>query len=278
MNQLYVTLEGQRVNDNGVPVDGFVAALEGVQDAMRLMVEHLAGQKRRPGRPPRWMREESMLRVVGTRRGSLVTELELDSPSGERGNSGGYGEQAFRALQRWDGEEDSGLPREVTDRLFAIPNKLPSDVRLWLGNEDSLRRVEVRRLIRTRNRTAASEETRLYGWLKAVNWDKRRAQLHRYSESFVQLRFKSGLDEEMKRLATQYVEVRGRGKFNEKDQWQYVSVEQINDAGGWGESFELEEFRSSAKPKVFRSAEVLRASQPFDVDAFNRMIREGRNV
>ena len=278
MNQLYVTLEGQRVNDNGVPVDGFVAALEGVQDAMRLMVEHLAGQKRGRGRRPQWIREESMLRMVGTRNGSLVAELSLDSSTRKKVNSEMYGERAFRALQRWDGEEDSGLPREVTDRLFAIPNKLPPDVRLWLGNEDKLRKVEVRRTIRTRNRAGALEETHLYGWLKAVNWDKRRAQLHRYSEGFVQLRFTSSLDEEMKRLATQYVEVQGRGKFNEKDQWQYVSVEQIHDARGWGEPFDLETFQSNSETKVFRSDEVVRASQPFDVDEFNRMIREGRNV
>ena len=48
MNRLYLTFEGQHVGESGLPVDAFAHALTGMQDAMRLMVEHLGG--RQPGR------------------------------------------------------------------------------------------------------------------------------------------------------------------------------------------------------------------------------------
>ena len=51
MNRLYLTFEGPRVGESGLPVDGFAHALTGMQDAMRLMVEHLGGRQPGPGQP-----------------------------------------------------------------------------------------------------------------------------------------------------------------------------------------------------------------------------------
>ncbi len=278
MNQLHVTLEGEQVSENGVPVDGFVAALKGVQDAMRLMVEYLAGQEKRPGRRPNWIRKESALRVVGNRRSSLVAELVLDSPPLNGRTTGTYGERAFESLRDWDGGENSTLPREVTDRIFAIPQKLPENVHLWLGNEERPRRVRVKRLVKIRERAGIPEEALLYGWLKAVDWARQKAQLHPYCDGPVQLRFGPGLDKDMVRFATQYVEVRGRGRFNKNDEWKYVQVEHISRADDCGKPFDVEAFLNDPNPKIFRGDEVLRASEPFDVDEFIRIIHEGRDV
>ncbi len=278
MNQLYVTLEGQRVNNDGVPVKGFVAALQGVQDAMRLMIEHLSGRGHRSGRRPKWIIKQSALRVVGTRRGSLVAELALDSPPKDKNTMTAYGERAFESLHNWDGSENSTLPPEVVDRLFAIPQKLPENVHLWLGNEERPCRVEVRRPVRTIERMGRPEEAQLYGWLKAVNWNRRIAQLHRYGESRVQLRFSSTLDEVMRRFAMQYVEVKGRGTFNEKERWRSIQVEQVRSADTKGKPFDIETFQREPSTRVYCGDQILRASQPFDVDEFNRIIREGRDV
>ena len=118
------------------------------------------------------------------------------------------------------------------------------------------------------------ESATLYGRLKAVNVDKRTAQLHRYGdEGCVSLRFAEPLDREMVRLATRYVEVRGVGKFNDAGDWTTVRVDAITAADTGGEPFD-----NDPNPKIFRSEDVIRASEPFDVDAFNRSIREGRNV
>lgn len=278
MNQLHVTLEGEQISDNGVPVDGFVAALKGVQDAMRLMVEHLAGQEKRRGRRPNWIRKESALRVVGTRRGSLVAELALDSPPHNDRTTRTYGERAFESLRNWDGGENSTLPREVADRIFAIPQKLPENVHLWLGNEERPRRVRVKRLAKIRKRTEIPREAVLYGWLKAVDWSQQKAQLHPYGDSPVQLRFGPGLDEDMVRFATQYVEVRGSGTFNKNDEWKYVQVERISRADDWGKPFDVEALLNDPNPRIFHSDDVPRASEPFDVDEFIRIIHEGRDV
>ena len=278
VNQLHVTLEGEQVSDNGVPVDGFVAALKGVQDAMRLMVEHLAGQDKRPGRRPNWIRKESALRVVSARRGSLVAELALDSPPHNENPTHAYGKRAFESLRNWDGGENSTLPREVADRIFAIPQKLPENVHLWLGDEELPRRVRIKRPVKIRKRTEIPQEAVLYGWLKAVDWSRHKAQLHPYCDSPVQLRFGPGLDEDMVRFATQYVKVRGRGRFNKNDEWQYVQVERIGRADDWGKPFDAEALLNNPNPRIFRSDDVLRASEPFDVDEFIRIIHEGRDV
>ena len=278
VNQLYVTLQGQRVNDNGVPVAGFVAALQGVQDAMRLMIEHLSGRSQRSGRRPKWITKQSALRVVGTRRGSLVAELALDSPPSDKNTMTAYGERAFESLQNWDGSENSTLPRAVADRLFAIPQKLPENVHLWLGNEEHPCRVQIRRTVRVIKRMARLEEAQLYGWLKAVNWNRRIAQLHRYGESRVQLRFRSTLDQVMRSLAMQYVEVKGKGTLNEKERWRSIQVEQVRSADIRRKPFDIEAFQGESSPKVFRRDRILRASEPFDVEDFNRIIREGRDV
>ena len=52
MNRLYLTFEGPDIGESGLPVDAFAHALTGMQDAMRLMVEHLGGRPPGPGQPP----------------------------------------------------------------------------------------------------------------------------------------------------------------------------------------------------------------------------------
>ncbi len=52
MNRLYLTFEGPDIGESGLPVDALAHALTGMQDAMRLMVEHLGGRPPGPGQPP----------------------------------------------------------------------------------------------------------------------------------------------------------------------------------------------------------------------------------
>jgi hypothetical protein len=125
---------------------------------------------------------------------------------------------------------------------------------------------------------AESVEALLHGWLKDVNWHKRTAQLHRQGMESVQLRFQPSLDGEVARLATQFVEVKGHGRFNKHGKWRFVAVERIEGDRSWQEPFELEEFLNDPNPKIFDSEKMVTASEPFDVDAFIRVIHEGRDV
>ena len=278
MNQLYVTFDGPRISEEGVPVASLIAALGGVQDAMRMMVGHLGGRQPGPGQPPKWVREQSTLRLAATRPGSVAAELTLESPANGRPRLDDYGPQAFDAFLNWDGSEDSILPKAVTDKLFKIPSKLPDGTRLWIGNADDPRKIEVKRRYRSPALKSKPEEALLQGWLKAVNWDKRTAQLHRRHVPYVRLRFYPQLDDDMLRLATQYVGIRGFGSFDENDNWATVQVEQITEVEARGEPFDIEAFLNGPEKKVFEPEKIVTASEPFDADEFISTIREGRDV
>ena len=135
------------------------------------------------------------------------------------------------------------------------------------------------RTVRPSKRPAASTETltiNLQGWLKTVDWDRRTAQLHEYGGGFVPLRFSLELDQDMRRLATQYVEVRGRGELNEQDKWTVVQVEELLETRSHFTPFDLDAFLNDPNPKLFDPDHMVTASEPFDVDEFIRTIYEGR--
>ena len=275
MNRLYLTFEGPHVGEAGLPVDAFIHALTGMQDATRLMVELLGGRQPGPGQPPRWVRDQSSLQLTAVRPGSLVAELTLAPPDRQLPFED-YAEQAFTAICNWDGSQDSSLPTAVTDRLCDMPSALPIDVRLWLGSAETPRRIEITRPRPAARSVPQSEEALLYGWLKEVNWYRGTAQLHDYSGSYVRLRFTGEHAQNMQRLARQHVEIRGHGKFNQSGDWTTVSVEQIAAARSWEQPFDMDEFLNDPNPKIFDPDNLVTASEPFDVDEFVGIIHAGR--
>lgn len=254
-----------------------VAALDGAQDAVRLMVEHLGDRERRPGPSPRWVRAQSELRWTRTRPGSVVLDLELQPQTTGQAPLDDYGARAIAAIQTWDGSEESTLPSAVTDRLCEAASAVPEDVRLWIGSSDDVRRVEIKRLGREMRSDRQVEEALLYGWLREVNWDKRTAQLHDHTGEYVPLRFTSALHDEMLRLATRYVEVRGAGRFNKHDEWTSVHVDGLNETRSWSEPFDLDAFLDDPHPKLFDPSKVVTIDlSDAECEAFDRAIREGR--
>ena len=255
-----------------------VAALDGAQDAMRLMVEHLGDRERRPGRPPQWVREQSGLRFVRTHPGSLVADLELEPPPSGQAYLDDFGARALAAIQAWDGTEDSTLPKAVTDRLYSAAFALPEDVQVWLGSTNDRRRVEIKRRP-PQSRRPETEKALLHGWLREVNWDRRTAQLHDYTGGYVRLRFDGALDDKMLRLATQYVEVQGVGRFDKDDEWTSVHVEQLSETRSGSEPFDLDAFLNDPNPKRFEPDKVVTLDLPNEEwEAFDRAIREGREA
>ena len=138
MTQLYLTFEGPRISKHGVPVDALVSALQGIQDALQLMVEHLANYQRKRGKPPKWIKDQSVLQLSATRPGSFVAELTLEPARYRVRNVGKLwraGSLRIAAL----GAEDiiPTLPEAVVDRLWEdTACKILVDVRLWLGDAE----------------------------------------------------------------------------------------------------------------------------------------------
>ncbi len=259
-------------------VPEILTALEGLQDAVRLMVQHLGHRVRGPGQPPKWIRNQSTLRLVETRPGSLIADLVVEAPSDGQAYLEDFGNQAIVALREWDGEHASSLPNDVEDTLHSTAAKLSEGVRLWLGGKDNPRMVEIRRGDAPVRTATGATEALLHGWLYEVNWDKCTAQLHDYSGEYVQLRFTEELHEDMLRHATRHVEVRGRGRINDNDKWTTVKVEEIWAARTWNDQFEVESFLNDPYSSIFDPTSVITSSEPFDVDEFIRGVREGREV
>ena len=258
-------------------VPEIVTALEGIQDAVRLMVQHLGDREKSPGQPPKWIRDQSTLRLVEVRPGSFIADLEVEAPPDGQSYLDDFGNRAIEALQEWEGQA-STLPEHVEDTLHSTAVKLSDGVRLWFGDRDNPHRVEIQRRPAVARTTTGVTEALLHGWLYEVNWDKGTAQLHDYSGDYVQLRFPEKLHEDMLRLATRHVEVIGRGRFNDKDKWGTVEVQRLNAARSWNDSFDVEAFLNDPNPKIFDPDRVVTTSEPFDVDEFIRGIREGRDV
>ena len=123
-----------------------------------------------------------------------------------------------------------------------------------------------------------AEDTLLHGWLKEVDWDKGTAQLHDVMGGFTRLVFDSALSQKMQRLATQFVEVRGSGRFNADDDWASVQVDSISGTPSGREPFDLDAVLNEPNPRLFDPDRMVTAGEPFDVDEFVRVIHEGRDV
>ena len=117
------------------------------------------------------------------------------------------------------------------------------------------------------------------GRLMEVNWAYGTAELHFNPQRVVPLRFDPALNDDMRRLATQYVEIRGRGRFKDNDEWDIIYVEQITSTRSCSEPFDLEAFRNDPDPKIFDPDKIVTIDLTEEEwEAFHRVICEGRNV
>lgn len=276
--KLFVTFEGAGA-DKGVGVDCLTATLAAVQEAARITANDLAARGALNAAKPSKddVDAQCAMRLVAIGGGSFAAELELESSSAA--GVGEYASRALDALLGWDGYEDSSLPVEAMRKLHGARSAIPMDTRVWLGDGENRRMSEITRVIHADNPASEPETALLYGWLKEVNWAKRTAQLYRYADNgYIRLRFSESLDAEMVRLATRRVKVEGVGNFNDAGDWSSVRVDGIELAGTVGKPFDMEAFRNNPNPKIFRVEDIVTASEPFDVDAFLRSIKEGRKA
>ncbi len=277
--RLIVRFEGPNISEEGVSLDDLQKTLRYVQDAMRLMVRHLADY-RKPGRLPNRLQRESKLRLIGASPGSLVAELGLAS-SDEHNPTEGYGRQAIARIV--GAENVRSLPESVGNALSRIAANLSPEVAVvQLADPHSGRHVEFWREVYVAAPMPAPpvadamERALVHGRLRAVDWEERTAKLVPYQGRPIDLRFDASHDRQMLELAMQYVEVRGQGRFDSYDQWRYIQVEEVRGTRSWNEPFDLEAFLNDPNPKIFDPDKVIRASEPFDVDEFIQFIKSSR--
>ncbi len=266
----------------GIPVPDLNETVKCVQNAVLLMAAHLAGVAT-PGHPPEWLRRQSTLRALEAPADTHTIALGLP-PAEAAADGQNYGAAALEAISGWKGSGDQALPRSVVQQLSAIGRGLSPDVsRVWLRDAASGMSISVGRadrddaaLARPGAADSKSEEALLYGRLMEVNWKNGTAELHSYGESPVSLRFEASLNEAMRQLATRYVAVRGIGRFNTRDEWETITVQDIE-----AERSVLDNFYSR-EPKIFdpeKATSFYRHDDddPVDIEEFIRVIYEARD-
>lgn len=121
------------------------------------------------------------------------------------------------------------------------------------------------------------ERALMHGRLKNVSLRYRTAELHRYNEKPVPLRFDAKLDHKMIRLRNRYIKVEVRGVINADDEWESVHVKDANDKPYGKKSFDLEAFRNNPNPKIFDPDNMVTIDLTEEEwEEFDRAIRESR--
>ena len=280
-DRLDITFEGPRVGEAGVPMSDLRAVVKHTEAALRAMLLHMeeesAGWR---GRPPEWVRQQSSLRLIGTSPGSLRVNFLL-APAAKGQTIINTGQGALDAILQSQGPADPSLPDPVRRHLGKIGRGLSDEVSgILLDGANGRTPLRIRRARRSERPQRAVEPALLHGLLLEVNWERRTAKLHEpYGpDRYIRLVFGTALDDDMRRLATQYVTVRGYGRISDDDHWISVHVGNIEGDRSMWEPFNREAFLNDPNPRIFDPAEVVKASEPFDVDEFIRVIREGRNA
>ena len=280
-NQLHITFEGPRVGEDGLAVGDLQKTLTHVQRALRLMVGHLMGaDPSRQRKPSNLVRDHSALRLVHTSPGSFVTVLELSPPPGTQHDVRNYGPRAVSQLLSWKGGQDPSLPQRVAAELIAVRHELSEDIDLIrLRDPETDRSLTLTRTSKVGDPATPEEiDATLQGRLMMVDWKRRTAKLHRYGQPSVRLRFDAALDDEMQRRATRYVKAQGRARFTADGSLVDFHVRRLEGTRSSLEPFDLGELLNDPNPKIFDPDNVVRASEPFDVDAFMRIVRKGRDA
>ena len=118
------------------------------------------------------------------------------------------------------------------------------------------------------------EDALVMGKLMEVDWTNKTARLDRFHQKSVKLRFNKAMDEEMRRFATEFVQIEGNGYLRapdtDKEEWVHIEVASVSIPYQGGE------------PKVFRKADLEGMESPFrsneELQEFIDLIREARHV
>ncbi len=278
---LKVTFEGVDA-ERGISVEDLGKTLSRVQQAVRLMVNHLHGNDTKQGLRSHLIRGQSNLRIISISKGSVAAELELAQPADSSDDVPNYGPQAIEQIVGHANCTEGPLPSAVLEELQKIGNDLSESingVRICGPQHDHSMSIQRHRK-EPAHESSSTEilDTILHGALTEVDWHTRTAQLRRWGdERYLLLHFPAELEDDMKRLANQYVKLYGRGTLNQEDQWVRIDIERIEATRSAFEPWDYEAFKNR-KRRPFDPSKVVVASEPFDVDQFIKDIHDARDV
>ena len=267
---------------HGVDIDDVITAARHFRNAVRHVVADMVGIDISRGRPNEEVRAQSEMRLVGDSKGSLIAHLEI----GPAANGSIPIEDRSAAavgvvLDSQSGSENT-LPLAARKELEELAADLPTDVSMvTIGDQVSSKRIQLQRwqtLIDPKGHLG-TEEALLFGWLREVNWARGTAQVHGWGGNHVNLRFDADLAEDMRRLATEFVQITGSGNFGSSDSWGTVTVNEIVAADSSNRKpFDLDAFLNAPNPKIFdpgTMGNIDLTNEEFE--SFINSIHEGRD-
>ena len=289
--EMQLSLSGPEVGSGTAPLSDFTERANTVETFIYRIVEWMGGSSfREKGAPKKHIQDNYRTFASVPRTGSFSTSLKLGRPTGQRTLDTSEIVSEFMDLMELANSSDiAEMEARVSDPAYLrkfrelAEDIAPDGERIHQVGFTAIRNGNTRSVSITKPAAALPKPVRrseaaalLHGWLNEVNWDRHTAQLHGNDGGYIQLRFDDALSQDMRRLATQYVEVRGNGSFNKDDQWTSVRVEHIAGTENWRKPSDIEALQEEPNPKIFHSGEILRSSDPFDVDEFIRSVRNGR--
>ena len=277
--RLQVIIEGPEIAERGMSLDDLNKTLNHLQLPGYLIASRLTGAVAVSGPGPARIRWNDGPPPPATAPGSLALEFEVTPTDGRPA----FGGDAMLSAVDWlmDGPPPGTepLPRDAAELARIWANLSPEITFIALQNPANGHRVNIgpNRPPEPGPAVSASVPAVVHGKLMAVDWENRTARLQRYLDTPIPLRFGAALDREMQRATRQRVEVIGQGRLDENDHWAEVQVEHIKGTQPQTESLAPEDFRNNPNPKIFDSAKVIRAKEPFDVDELIRSVRQQRD-
>lgn len=289
--EVQLSLAGPEVGAGTAPTSDLTGRTNTIRNFIYRTIEWMMDRPfRKSGGPPNDIKDNYRTFVSVPRTGSFAVSLKLGSPTNKRTLDTSEIFSEFMDLMELANSSDTAeMEAKVPDPAYlrtfrGLAKKIaPDGERIRQVGFTAIRNGDARQVSITKPASAFPKPARrreeaaiLHGWLKEVNWDRYRAQLHGNGGGYIQLQFDDALSQDMHRLATQYVEVRGNGAFNQDDKWTSVRVEHIAGTADWQNPSDIMALQEEPNPKVFQSSGIMRISDPFDVDEFIRNIRDGR--
>ena len=219
-----VRFDGPSMVGGRVPLDQLLSVFGHLQDAVRHMVEDLAGRQPTRGPLPEAIRSAGTLELVSTHPGSFVAEVALAEPETARLVDFG-GEALDRVVAGI--ESPQGLPQRVAVEVHAIGRALTQEIDTveFHGGGNRVATLRYGAAIDVPlPPTRPSGRNVAHGRLLEVDWKDGTAELHTPT-GIVRLLFDDTMGADLQRFARQHIAVTGSEEITPSGQRRLEIVE-----------------------------------------------------
>lgn len=276
----------------GVPLDDLRLVLGHLSEAVRLPARDLRKEDG-PGTGEGWSsgaaEEPCPLRVTGISGGSVVLDPAIAPTADGAGSEApgvddDPGRRVARAILGGGADEPGTAPRRtlpppVADHLAAIgESRSPAVPRVRLRDPDGDLERRLPHEGPATPELRAPEPAVARGRLRSLNPTARTAELHRYGEWPVRIRFPERLDDAVLELQVEWVEVAGSGSRGADGGWKSLIIDRIRRSDP--EPFDPKAFLATPprSPTGFDPYDLPKIDRtPEEAEAFDRALRRRRS-